>query len=688
MKRTRLMKTLLTCMMITSMFLVFADVGRADCPAGLTAYWKLNETSGAVFSDFTLGAHNGACAGACPAPTAGQLADGAQAFDGVSAGISVPSDAAFNWGVSDSFSIEYWIKKDVSPAHNEVAVGRDDLVTFLHWWTGVLGGTGEAAFVLRDTSGNGVTVDLQGTTNLVDGSWHHIVAVRDGSTRKNLLYVDGVLEAYSFIAFGAGFDSTAGINIGWLNTGTPAQDYHLAGAIDEVAIYGRALNFTEIAEHLAAGQAGSGYCDNGPYPPRIISDAVSVGVPNELYRYDVNGIGRPAPTFSLVNAPAGMAVNSATGEITWTPLAAGNVDVAVRAENTGGSIDQSFTLAIVPCPANIISYWWLDETGGRVFADSYGTHDGECFGDCPTEEHGQVVGAQAFSGTSTGINVPADDVFNWGIADSFSIEYWVKKDVPPSQNEVVVGRDDSVTALHWWTGVWHTGEASFVLRDNSDLDGQLHGTTNLLDGAWHHIAAVRDAVAAQILLYVDGVLEASTPVTFGAGFDSMLAPINIGWMSVPRGYHFQGVVDEVAIYGRALALLEIQTHYNDGLAGVGYCPLAVRPLPTVTIKAVDGRASEAGKNTGRFRIRRSGDTASALKVRYTIKGTAKNGKDYTKLSKSVTIPANRTSVTIRVRPSDDTIKERKETVKVVLSARSTYQLGKPRNAKVVITDND
>jgi hypothetical protein len=425
--------------------------------------------------------------------------------------------------------------------------------------------------------------------------------------------------------------------------------------------------------------------------PTITSMPLTSASPGHTYSYLVTATGAPAPTYSLLTSPPDMVIDPQTGQISWTPAVAGTYDVTVRAQNTLGQDDQNFTIGVfdvAACPVGMISYWKLDETQGSVFSDYYDAHSAECAGACPVAESSLVAGAQTFNGANSGIDVPAHASFNWGAGDSFSIEYWVKKNVAPSNNEVAVGRDSAASALHWWTGIAKTGEATFVLHDTdpASLGGELYGTTNLVDGSWHHIVAVRDAGSGQNLLYVDGALEGSMLVSYSAGFDSLTAAINIGWLNLGTGFRFLGDLDEVAIYGRALDLPEIQQHYSDGLAGLGYCPVPARPLPKLTIKAVDRSASEAGKDIGRFRISRSGETSGALKVKYTITGTAKNGKDYRKLSKRVTIPPNQSSLILRVKPIDDTIKEGRETVKVLLSKSSAYTLGNPRHATVVIKD--
>jgi hypothetical protein len=109
-------------------------------------------------------------------------------------------------------------------------------------------------------------------------------------------------------------------------------------------------------------------------------------------------------------------------------------------------------------------------------------------------------------------------------------------------------------------------------------------------------------------------------------------------------------------------------------------------LPTVTVVATDASASEAGPNPGEFTIARTGSTASALAVNYTLGGTASNGTDYNTLGTSVTIPAGATSATVTVVPKADTLNESTETVILTLSANANYTVGSPNNATVGIAN--
>ncbi|MBK8946417.1 MAG: putative Ig domain-containing protein [Ignavibacteriae bacterium] len=91
--------------------------------------------------------------------------------------------------------------------------------------------------------------------------------------------------------------------------------------------------------------------------PTITSTAVTNGVVGQLYSYNVDATGNPAPTYSLTTSPSGMTINSTSGIIQWTPSSSGSYNVTVKATN-GVSPDasQSFTIVVaLPNTAPVIT---------------------------------------------------------------------------------------------------------------------------------------------------------------------------------------------------------------------------------------------------------------------------------------------------------------------------------------------
>ncbi len=111
-------------------------------------------------------------------------------------------------------------------------------------------------------------------------------------------------------------------------------------------------------------------------------------------------------------------------------------------------------------------------------------------------------------------------------------------------------------------------------------------------------------------------------------------------------------------------------------------------LPVVRVAAADGSATESGPTGGAIRVTRSGDTAAALVVNYTVSGTANPGGDYVGLSGSVTIPEGASEATVPIDPIDDSAVESDETVVLTLAADGGYDVGSPASASVTIVSDD
>ncbi|MBV7327419.1 putative Ig domain-containing protein [Chloroflexi bacterium TSY] len=67
------------------------------------------------------------------------------------------------------------------------------------------------------------------------------------------------------------------------------------------------------------------------------------GVVNQVYSYDMEATGNPAPTYSLISPPAGMIIDTNSGLISWTPAMTGTFPVTVVATNGQGRIRRPLT---------------------------------------------------------------------------------------------------------------------------------------------------------------------------------------------------------------------------------------------------------------------------------------------------------------------------------------------------------
>jgi hypothetical protein len=263
----------------------------------MSHYWRLGEPI-APYDDF-IGDVPGNCSN-CPTSVEG-IAGGALSFDGADDQVWVDYDGSCDWGPNQSFSIELWLNKEtacVGPSNsdNNVIVGRyqtsgSDLNL---WWLGINcytgdGEQGAVRFVLRDQGSTGE--QLLSPNSVVDGMWHHVVAVRDAAAEMNRLYVDGAKVDSAAYSYTLGFAADSEVNVGYIDFG---DFFRYSGILDELAIYDLALTDSQVEDHYQLGLSGSGYCEFG------FGDADSNGIVNIsdavfLISYIFGGGPAPSP---------------------------------------------------------------------------------------------------------------------------------------------------------------------------------------------------------------------------------------------------------------------------------------------------------------------------------------------------------------------------------------------------------
>lgn len=110
---------------------------------------------------------------------------------------------------------------------------------------------GKASFRLINSAG--VTETVTGTTTLSINTWYHVVGVRNSTTGKISIYVNGQEEANATLSGTAIGTSTTAFYIG-----RSAATY-FAGRIDEVAVYTAALAPARITAHYDARNVATCY---------------------------------------------------------------------------------------------------------------------------------------------------------------------------------------------------------------------------------------------------------------------------------------------------------------------------------------------------------------------------------------------------------------------------------------------
>ena len=152
---------------------------------------------------------------------------------------------------------------------------------------------------------------------------------------------------------------------------------------------------------------------------------------------------------------------------------------------------------------------------------------------------------------------------------SFSIEAWIKTDNSFDLQQIVSKLDSNFRG--WGFQLVEGRLSGYLFSDFLVNQIYLEGLTNVADNNWHHVAMVYNSETNTILLYIDGNLETGgIPNDLG----TMGTIINTGKVLVGAydangfpGEYWDGKMDELRIWNKALSSSEITNNYNTEIDG-------------------------------------------------------------------------------------------------------------------------
>jgi PKD repeat protein len=145
--------------------------------------------------------------------------------------------------------------------------------------------------------------------------------------------------------------------------------------------------------------------------------------------------------------------------------------------------------------------------------------------------------------------------------EQLTLEAWINPESFP-QYAGIIGKWCWPSTMHYILGYFSGGKLWFFVGNDTSADSI--SITQPPLGAWTHVVAVFNG-SVDLRIYYNGTLEGCKTTTISRiGTGSV--PLYIGKYA---NYEFNGTIDEVRIYSRALTDEEIMAHYNNGLGQYG-----------------------------------------------------------------------------------------------------------------------
>ncbi len=489
---------------------------------------------------------------------------------------------AGNLGAVSDWSVEFWMNTtDVSNYRNPfdanfATTGNNQGPRFEQYAGGsmnVIVGTGISTY-------DGVTV----ANSLTPNAWHHVAATRSGNTLT--AYFDGVQTATKTVTVWPASFGNVTLGIGY----SASTERWFKGGLDEAKIYSRALSPAEVQAHYLAGLRGQsiyrGMALNNTKIWFNTRAAIAAGATDSNY-WLYFGAGNPQAqkTAASISAPvspepkpslsggqqaysdyADLYGYSVSAPINTTKLilegkanaSFSDVRLLYNSSGTWTELDR-----VNDGQDELIGSWHFDEGSGTSTQDESGNDNVLALMGGASFAPGGVVGnALQLDGTNGKYatlatpsgNIPAG-------SGPLTITAWIKP-----TGTMTGGNYDGVVS--WGArgscegalllGITDAGKPSMANWCNDFISTTLPAAAL---NQWSFIALTMNGQS--VTLYINGQSQSGT---LAAVPNIQYGPLGIGCTDCP-GRNFNGTIDEVRIYNRALSATELQAQYQAGLRG-------------------------------------------------------------------------------------------------------------------------
>ncbi|MFO0819078.1 MAG: Ig-like domain-containing protein [Pirellulales bacterium] len=265
------------------------------------------------------------------------------------------------------------------------------------------------------------------------------------------------------------------------------------------------------------------------------------------------GSGSTDALFNLVTNTASGNLTLQNGRV-FTPTgdftSSGNLSIDATSR-FGNSVAQ------LPPTSGLVSFW----KGDGNASDSVGSNPGALNNGATASTAGVQGSTFSFDGVND--HVAISDAANLR-PTNLTIESWVNFNAVPGGSTVYslvakpVGSADEDSFAVWYS----LGALRAYVGSSGTTSSSIAYNWTPTTGTWYHVAFTFDDPSDTLRLYVNGALATSGTTSRTIGYDGQSVYLGADTTSSVLSYPFNGKLDEVRFYNRALTATEVQSTYN------------------------------------------------------------------------------------------------------------------------------
>lgn len=239
-----------------------------------------------------------------------------------------------------------------------------------------------------------------------------------------------------------------------------------------------------------------------------------------------------------------------------------------KPQDATGVVLDFIIVSTVPLPAGAFAWW----PGGGDALDAVSTNNGTLMNGA-TYGPGEVGEGFSVDGTSSYVKVHYSSKLN--VSNQLTMEFWIKADATNAMDNYQGVVTTDFYGVEISNGYGGTMGLNFFMSPDGGSTWNMISTANSGGAAisadvWHHVAATYNGT--NMLLYIDGHVWGYSLTCSGAispmptnGF--LAIGSEDGRVTCGCARFFNGIIDEVTLYNRALSATEITNIYSAGGAG-------------------------------------------------------------------------------------------------------------------------